>query len=178
MTPTGRFPGNALFYLLTIAAFALFGYTVYSRARVVAKGRPDHRLDKPLGRVLGLIPWVAGNLRVARPRYWYSGLLHTLILWGFLVLQVRTANFLLEGVSERISLQSLGGKLYRALMPIMDIFNVLVLVGVAMAWVRRLFFAPRRLTVGRDGYIILGFTGMLMISDISGYGQQDRLRAP
>ena len=62
-----------------------------------AKGRSDNRLDKPILRTLDLLPWVVGNLRVARPRFWYSGILHTFILWGFIVLQVRTFNFLLEG---------------------------------------------------------------------------------
>ena len=48
---------------------------------------------------------LVGNQRVARRRYWYSGTLHTMIWWGFIVLQVRTLNFLLNGVDHDISFE-------------------------------------------------------------------------
>ena len=55
-----------------------------------------------------------------------------MIYWGFIVLQVRTLNFLLKGVSEDISLEHLGGIFYDVLVRApMDMFNILVLIGCA-----------------------------------------------
>ena len=178
MTPTNGPVGKSLYMIIALGAFLFFGYSISKRARFVAKARSDNRLDKPILRTLDLLPWVVGNLRVARPRFWYSGILHTFILWGFIVLQVRTLNFLLEGVSERITLQKLGGWLYRPLMPVMDLFNLLVLVGVGMAAARRLLFPPKRLTVTRDGYIILGFTTAMMVTDIMANATKIALERP
>ena len=178
MTPTSGPVGKSLYMVIALGAFLFFGYSISKRARFVAKAKSDNRLDKPILRTLDLLPWVVGNLRVARPRFWYSGILHTFILWGFIVLQVRTFNFLLEGVSERITLQKLGGWLYRPLMPVMDLFNLLVLVGVGMAAARRLLFPPKRLTVTKDGYIILGFTTAMMVTDIMANATKIALERP
>jgi len=83
MTPTNNSTGKLLFLIVTICALAFFSRSMSTRAAFIKMGQPDNRLDKPLIRAFNLLPWVVGNLRVARPRYWYSGVLHTFILWGF-----------------------------------------------------------------------------------------------
>src|SRR3970040_339495 len=137
MAPSTEFPGN-LFYAITFFGFlAFFVYAAGVRFRWFLRGQWVNRFTRPIERVLGLIPWLLGNARVARPRYWYSGLLHTLILWGFIALQVRTLNFLLNGLHEDASLQSLLGDVYTGFRPALDAFNVLVIVGAGMAvWQR------------------------------------------
>ena len=50
--------------------------------------------------------------------------------------------------------------------PMMDMFNLLVLVGVAMAAFQRFFVRPPRLTLNMDAWIILGLLTLLMVSDI------------
>jgi hypothetical protein len=73
---------------------------------------------------------VLGTARVNRPYYWYAAILHTFIYWGFLTLQIRTLNFLIEGFYHDASLQHLFGSVYDVYRPVMDLFDVLVIIGV------------------------------------------------
>ncbi len=79
-----------------------------------------------------------------------------MIWWGFIVLQIRTLNFLLNGIDHASRFEEILGNLYDyVLWPMMDLFNLLVLVGVAMAAFQRFFWPPERMTLNMDGWIIL-----------------------
>ena len=145
---------------------AFFVYSALPRLRWFLAGKPLNRLDNLLWRLTGMLPYLLGNARVARKRYWYSGLLHTLIWWGFVVLQIRTLNFLLNGVDHDISFEALVPRVYDVVRPLMDGFNILVILGVAMAAWQRLFWKPQRMTLNRDGWFILGFIFFLMVTDV------------
>jgi Fe-S oxidoreductase len=166
MTPANEFPGNIIFYALFVGFIAFFIWSAVPRAKWFFEGKPLNRLDHLFWRITGLVPYLLGNARVARRRYWYSGLLHTMIWWGFIVLQVRTLNFLLNGVDHSISLEANLGIIYDLLRPVMDLFNVLVLIGVGMAAWQRFVWRPKRMTLNMDGWIILFFIGYLMFTDI------------
>jgi|FLYL01.1.fsa_nt_gi Fe-S oxidoreductase len=166
MTPANEFPGNVFFYALFLGFMAFFVWAAATRFRWFFIAKPLKRLDHLFWRIGGLIPWLLGNARVARPRYWYSGVLHTMIWWGFIVLQIRTLNFLLNGVDHDVSFEGLAPRAYDVLRPVMDLFNVLVIVGVGMAAFQRFFWRPRRLTLNADAWIILGFITWLMITDV------------
>jgi len=169
MAPSTEFPGNIGFYLALSSFVCLFLFLAGARAAVILRGRWENRLGSPrdiMTRVVTMVPYVLGTSRVNQPRYWYAGLLHTMIFWGFLALQVRTLNFLLNGFSEEASLQSIFGVVYDGLRPVMDLFNVLVIVGVGMAAVQRAFVRPRRLTLNYDAWFILFLIWMLMVSDV------------
>jgi len=166
MAPSTELPGSIFYGLLFFGAVAFFLFSLGVRFRWFVRAQWVSRLDRLPERVWGLVPWLLGNARVARPRYWYSGLLHTLIFWGFIVLQVRTLNFLLNGIHEDISLQGLLGDVYTWFRPIMDAFNALVIAGVAMAAWQRLVWRPRRLTLNFDAWVILGLIAWLMVTDV------------
>ncbi|HLB26902.1 MAG TPA: (Fe-S)-binding protein [Dehalococcoidia bacterium] len=166
MAPSTEFPGN-LFYALTFFGFlTFFVYSVGVRFRWFLRGQWVDRFTRPVERAIGLIPWLVGNARVVRPRYWYSGLLHTMIWWGFIVLQIRTLNFLLNGVDDSASLEAIFGSLYDGLRPVMDAFNILVIVGTGMAAFQRFVWRPARLTLNWDAWIILGLIAWLMVTDV------------
>ena len=166
MLPTHEFPGNYVYYVSFAAALAFFAYSVSMKCRLRDR-RGDNRFDKLIDRVVSMGPYLLGNARVARKRYWYSGVLHWLIWWGFLVLQVRTINFLLKGFSTDISLEHLGGVYYDVIIRApMDLFNILVIVGCLMAAYQRRFWKPARTTLNFDGWLILWFIGFLMVSDV------------
>ncbi len=165
--PSHEFPGNYIYYISFIAGLAFFIYSVSVKVRGFATGKGDNRLDKLIDRLVSLVPYLVGNARVARRRYWYSGVLHSMIYWGFIVLQVRTLNFLLLGIDEDISLQHLGGVVYDVLVRApMDLFNILVLVGCAMAAWQRRFWKPARLTFNFDAWVILSLIAGMMVSDM------------
>ncbi|MEX2245629.1 MAG: (Fe-S)-binding protein [Dehalococcoidia bacterium] len=167
MLPSHEFPGNWVFYVASLSAVAIFAYSVSLKVRVFASGKRDWRFDHLIERVVSLGPYLVGNSRVVRPRYWYSGVLHTMIYWGFIVLQVRTLNFLLKGLDEDISLEHLGGAVYDwAVRGPMDLFNILVVVGCAMAAWQRAFWKPARLTLNWDAWLILFLISFLMVTDV------------
>jgi len=167
MLPSHEYPGNIIYFVSLAAFIGFFIYSVSVKVRVFAQGKGDWRFDNPLERLISLIPYLLGNARVARKRYWYSGLLHTLIYWGFIVLQVRTLNFLLKGFDEDISLEHLLGTVYDITVRApMDMFNILVLVGCAMAAWQRRFWKPARMTFNMDAWLILFFIAFLMVTDV------------
>jgi len=169
MAPSTSFPGNIGFYLALAAFISLFLFLVSLRASVILRARWENRLGSPremLARAVGMVPYVLGTTRVNRPQYWYAGVLHTFIFWGFLALQVRTLNFLLNGFNEDVSLQSIFGIVYDGFRPVMDLFNVLVIVGVGMAAVQRAFWKPKRLTLNWDAWTILFLIWFLMVTDV------------
>ncbi len=167
MVPSNDFPGLIFFYLLFFGAIAFFAFAAGQRVRVFASGRPDNRFDRLPERLAQMIPYVLGNLRVAtRKRYWYSGILHSLIFWGFIVLQIRTLNFILEGVYNDISLENIFDEPYAYFRPVMDAFNLLVIVGCVMAAAQRLLWKPPRMTFNRDAWVILFLIFWMMVTDI------------
>ncbi len=167
MLPAHEFPGNYIYYVSLFLALAFFAYSCYIKGSVILRGKGDNRFDHLFERMTSIVPYLLGNSRVARKRYWYSGLLHSMIWWGFLVLQIRTLNFLLKGINESISFEHLGGVFYDVLVRApMDGFNILVLVGCAMAAWQRRFWKPARMTFNLDAWLILFFIAFLMVSDV------------
>jgi Fe-S oxidoreductase len=165
--PSHEFPGNYIYYVSFIVAVAFFIYSVSIKVSIFARGKGDNRFDKLVERLTSLVPYLVGNSRVARPRYWYSGLLHTMIYWGFIVLQVRTLNFLLLGIDRDLAIEEWGGHIYDVLIRApMDQFNILVLIGCGMAAWQRRFWKPARMTFNFDAWLILFFIAFLMITDI------------
>src|SRR3989442_1761780 len=165
--PSTDFPGNIFFYAFLIGFLAFFLWSVSVRLRWFASAQWVNRFTKPIERVVGLFPYLLANSRVVRPRYWYSGLLHSLIWWGFIVLQVRTLNFLLNGIDHDISFEKNLGDVWDYLMrPTMDVFNILVIAGVAMAAFQRFVWRPQRLTLNYDAWIILFLIFWLMVTDV------------
>ena len=166
MAPSTEFPGSLFYAIIFFGFLAFFIYSAAIRYRWFLRGQWVNRFTDPVRRTLGLIPFVLGNSRVARGKYWYSGTLHLFIFWGFLVLQVRTINFLLNGINEDASLQSLLGDVYTGFRPVMEVFSLIVIVGTLMAAWQRLFWRPKRMTLNIDGWIILGLIAWLMVTDI------------
>jgi Fe-S oxidoreductase len=179
MAPSTEFPGN-VFYAITFFGFiAFFVYSAGIRYRWFARGQWVNRFGDPIRRAVGLIPRVLANERVARRKYWYSGMLHSLIFWGFIVLQIRTLNFLLNGIHEDVSLESALSDVYTiGLRPLMDVFNLLVIVGVLMAAWQRFFWRPQRMTLNLDGWICLGLIGWMMVTDIFANSAEIALERP
>ncbi len=170
MAPSVQFPGNIFFYLILASVLAFFAYTVYVRTALLLVGKPDWRFDRLWERIVSFVPLVLAIWRVIRPRYWYSGILHLAIFWGFLTFQVNTINFFLEGFHKDAALLSWAEGLYTAYFPAMQVFEILVVIGVVMAVARRLIVKPPRLSLNWDAYVILSFIALLMVTDLFATG--------
>jgi Fe-S oxidoreductase len=166
VAPSLEFPGIIFFYLIIVGFTAFFLLTI--AARIIpffrAKGplRLDH-LPERFGTFLGIM---IGQWKFFRRKYWYSGILHPLIFWGFLVLLFRSLNMLLGGITDPLSLEHLPFHIWDGWRPVMDTFNVLVIVGIAMGAYERFVVKPPRLTLNLDAWRILGLIFFLMVSDI------------
>ncbi len=168
MAPSTEFPGNVFFYLILLGAFAFFGLTIITRLIPFFKAKGAPRFDHLPKRVADVALVMVGQSRFYRRQYWYAGIVHPLIFWGFLVLLIRSLNLLLDGVHEDLSLQSMLGDIYTYYRPVMDLFNVLVMLGVGMATYQRIFVRPPRLTLNWDAWVILSLIFFLMVTDILG----------
>jgi Fe-S oxidoreductase/nitrate reductase gamma subunit len=166
MAPSAQFPGNIAFYLIFGLSLLFFAYSAGLRTVLVFLGKPDFRFDRLWQRIVSFVPLVLAIWRVIRPRYWYAGILHLAIFWGFLTFQVNTINFFLEAFHEDAAFLSWAEGLYTAYFPAMQVFEALVLVGVIMAVARRQIAKPPRLSLNWDALLILGFIGLLMITDL------------
>lgn len=165
MRPTDNAIGLAIMAIILMAALVIFLYSVRYRLKLVAKGGRENRLDKLHRRIAGVIVYVLGQKRMFDEKY--AGFMHVFIFWGFVMLSFWTITFVGEGlkggyVFPLIKSPDLG-PLY---ISFVDIFELLVIIGVAMAFWRRLVSKPDRLTLNFDGLFALIMILSLMVSDV------------
>jgi Fe-S oxidoreductase/nitrate reductase gamma subunit len=93
------------------------------------------------------------------------GLNHSVLFWSFLCLLVANTEFLFHGLfPQTIALSLLPAPLYYTLAFIFDIISIVVLICVAIAFARRIFFPPDYIEAhSRDAFVILGLVAGLMI---------------
>ncbi len=159
-------PGRAIFALLVLAAVVFFIYSVSRRIRVLLAGQPDNRFTRISERVGRTFQYAFAQRRMFRDPY--AGSFHILIFSGFMVLTVRSLELVVEGlIPGFVLLPGMVGNLYTL---VKDVFEVLVLLGVAMAVLRRLFARPKRLDLSMDAWLILFLIAYLMASDLVAEG--------
>jgi Fe-S oxidoreductase len=122
--------------------------------------RADPRFDRWGERIKSLLVYVLGQARMLR---WpYSGVLHVLIFWGFLVLMSAITQGIVEALWLGFHMDDvpLGG----VIALLQDLFFVLVLTGVIMALINRLVVKPVRFRGSHtgDAVLILSWIGALV----------------
>jgi len=147
--------------VVLLAAVAYFAVRAAGLYRMLRRGGPDRRFDRPLERIAGVLQYVGLHTRMFRNLY--SGLLHVFIFYGFVVLLTAILDALIQGISPGHDLGPIGGHGWLAFLQ--DLFGVLVLVGVVMALVNRLLIRPRQFQESNevDALIILGLIATIMV---------------
>jgi len=154
--------GRTVFGLLVLLAIAVFVYSMSRRIRVLLAGRPDNRFTRIGERILRTLEYAFAQKRMFRD--FYAGFFHILIFGGFLVLTVRTIALVVEGlVPHFVLLRGVPGNAYTL---VKDVFEVLTLLGVALAVFRRAFARPKRLDLTWDAWLILFLIAFLMVTDL------------
>jgi len=154
--------GRTVFGLLVLLAIAVFVYSMSRRIRVLLAGRPDNRFTRIGERILRTLEYAFAQKRMFRD--FYAGFFHILIFGGFLVLTVRTIALVVEGlVPHFVLLHGVPGNAYTL---VKDVFEVLTLLGVALAVFRRAFARPKRLDLTWDAWLILFLIAFLMVTDL------------
>ena len=132
--------GKAAFYWLAAVAILVFLYGVYARFAAYAQGREDprDRLSNLPARTLAATRTVLSNAN-QYDRDLYAGVMHTFVLWGFLVLVVATTILAIDiDLYRPLTGESFWvGDFYLAYQFVVDAFGLLFVVGVGMALYKR-----------------------------------------
>ncbi len=163
-------PGVLALWLLAAAAFGFFGHRCWRLIGLLRRGRSEDRLDR-IGRRLA---HTAKHV-LLQPRLFNEpgiGLAHFLIFWGFVLYAACFGWSLARGLlpflpvpyPDQVAVVGLG----------LEVFAGLVLVALAVALARRLFFAPNYLHQSWDAHLILALIGLLMLTTL--FGSAFRLR--
>lgn len=139
-------------------------YGFHQRYRVWRLGRPDER-SKEIGKRIGIficttIVDVFAHRKFLRQPF--SGIMHLVVFWGFIIL-------LLASAVDAISYYSgyhIQGSLYLWFSLISDLGGFLILLGILMAAFRRYIWKPKSLnSLLDDGIILASITAIV----ITGY---------
>ncbi|MBI4635578.1 MAG: (Fe-S)-binding protein [Candidatus Rokubacteria bacterium] len=141
----------ALFYALSAAAIAVFGYGVWSRIEKYRRGRPAHRLAglrARLGRAAGAV----ASHSTLRKRARWVGLAHLAIFWGFAALFIGTVIIMIDYDMVRLANPAWRfwrGAFYLWYSVALDVMGVAFLAGLAVMMVRRWRGRPEELDYTR-----------------------------
>lgn len=138
-------------YALLAPTIAIAGYGVYRKLARWRRGLPADRFDRPAERLRLLVEHAVAERRTMRDRY--AGLFHGLVVAGFAVLTVATTVVALDADFGTTIMRG-GFYLYFQSLTV-DLFGALVMVGVALAAVRRFVARPARLVYTDEAAWIL-----------------------
>ncbi|MGB7297151.1 MAG: heterodisulfide reductase-related iron-sulfur binding cluster [Candidatus Aminicenantales bacterium] len=131
-----------LFSVVILVTAGAFAYPVYLRIQILRRGRPEMRggaLFRRLGDTLSKIFLQKCTLKKERV---FTGFMHVFIFYGALTFDTMTINHTLEGYFDKFYLfGETGFGLFFSL--IVDVFAILVLVGVTFFAVRRFIVRPK-----------------------------------
>jgi Fe-S oxidoreductase/nitrate reductase gamma subunit len=138
-------------YLMLVVSVAIAAYGVWQRVQVWRRGLPANRFDRPGQRLRLLLKHAAAQRRTVREKY--AAVFHTFIYTGFIILIIATT---VVAIHEDLGLPIMQGRFYLYFQSfIVDIFGILVLVGVGIALYRRLFLQPQKLVYTEESTLIL-----------------------
>ncbi|CAN5846917.1 (Fe-S)-binding protein [soil metagenome] len=161
---TQQVPLYPLAPLIFALAVVLFVLLMARHLRIFAAARPAPVTDQPESRFRSLIVYGIAQVRMFRDPD--AGMLHAAIFWGFVILTVGTADRVSFGLVQAVLGWPLDGWLWRLLLLAQNLFVLAVLSAVGWALFKRLVWrAPRRLTLSRDGVVILLLIGGVVVTE-------------
>jgi len=158
--------------VLGAVAVSIFIYAFYRRVRLWRIGRPDDRFSHLGERVWAFIAykvvhlWLHGKFfgvtRKLRFKELYPGIIHYLIFTGCVVLFLGTV---LVAASHYLY-NFLEGGIYLAFSLVLDIFGLLLIIGIILAMCRRYIQKPDRLDNRAEDLVALL---LLLVLAVSGF---------
>ena len=159
-------------YILGFVVILVFAYGVFRRIQLWRQGQPDRRSDRLGSRLLSVLTHGIGQVRIAQDLY--AGVMHLTIFWGMVALFLGTVLATVDWDVTRLFMgfQFLTDGLYVFYELILDIFGLLLMLGLGMAAYRRYILRPARLLNNLGGGLSLDdayVLGMLALIAITGY---------
>jgi Fe-S oxidoreductase/nitrate reductase gamma subunit len=143
------------------AGLAVLAYEIYFYLRLLMQFQPQKRLDDPGRRIGKLFKFVFGQRRLLDQIT--MGSAHFMIFWGFIIISFGTLSFFGKGFHAGFRLPILGTVLNQPFLFLLDLFSILVLIGIAIAVIRRFFPGSERMPRGWEEATILILIGGLMV---------------
>lgn len=166
---------NVIFALIFAVAVGAFLLSAIRLIRLISLGGPDGRLHGSLAkRFQTMLVYAFAQKRVVSEKF---GINHSLLFWGFLVLFLANAEFVINGLFPTVSLRLLGPTLYLFFTLLFDLVSLLVLVCVGVAVFRRIVVRPTHIeALSGDAFLILGLVAGLMIAFFGLHGGEIALQ--
>lgn len=142
-------------YVLGFFVILVFIYGVLRRVRLWRQGQPDQRNDQIAKRLVSVVVHGVGQFRITQDVY--AGIMHLTIFWGMVVLFLGTILATIDWEVTRLfwGFQFLEDGLYVFYELVLDIFGLLLLIGLGMAAYRRYILRPKRLQNNLGGGLAL-----------------------
>lgn len=138
-------------YALLVPTIAIGAWGLWRRVRRWRRGRAESRFDRPAERLKRLFVHALAQRRTAQERY--AGAFHRFITYGFIVLTIATIVVALDADFGTSIMQGAFYLYFQSL--IVDVFGVLVLIGIGMAAVRRYVRRPGKLVYTDEATLLL-----------------------
>ncbi len=161
-------PGYVYFWVLAAVGIGGVIWSLSRRFQLLTLGRGENRFDDPVGRLKDVLVYAIGQKKMFQDPF--AGFFHILIFYGFLVVSVRTVTMVIEGLFAGWELPLLHTGVGHAYLFSKDIFEALVLIGIALAAGRRLFAPPKRIVQSFGAWLVLILIFLLMVTDLASEG--------
>jgi len=159
--------------LIIVTLSSVFAVSAWRRFNLAKVGTAtwESRLSE-IPKRLGLV-WTFAFYQKKMRNYLWAGLAHQFIFLGFVVLLMRTLILWGRGFFPSFNLFVLGHEPLLGVLPLgamygflKDVFEGLVLLGVAVFVYYRVVRPQKRMTLGVEGLIILGIISTMMLADL------------
>jgi len=161
-------PGVVWFWIATVVGVGGVVYSLSRRFQVLRLGRAENRFDRVGERLKRVLVYAIGQKKMFDDPF--AGLYHLLIFYGFLVVSLRTVAMVLEGLFGGWELPLLHTAVGHAYLFSKDLFELAVIVGLALAVYRRLVQRPSRVVQSFGAWQVIVLIGMLMVTDLGSEG--------
>ena len=168
---------NLIFAVILAAAVVAFFLSAFRLIRLIRLGQPDARLTGEFSkRLRTMFLYAFAQKRVVAEGFGYN---HLLLFWGFMVLFMANAEFVVGGLFPAFSLRFLGPVLYPVLTFAFDFMSLIVLFCAGLAFFRRLVIRPDYIDYkSSDAFLVLSLVAGLMLAFFGMHGAEIALRTP
>ena len=152
--------------IFALVSFCLFIYRARHLISCISIGdrEPLVRTNGPGTRLLKTSRYVLGQICSRKRPYTATGIMHTIIFWGFLFLIPTASEAVLRIIFPKFSFSFLGTFLYGTLTFLQDFMALGVMIAIIGATVRRFISKPDRVENHWDAPVILGLIAGVIIT--------------
>lgn len=157
--------GRVAIYVLLALPVGFLAYGLARRIRTWQRGQPVHRFDHLGSRIWGTITKSILHGRIVRRGNIYGGVMHVNLFWGFVLLFIGTIIVMVQDdiAGPFFGINFYSGNFYLGYKLVMNVAGLALIVGVLMAFYKRLVTGSPWKETSADDLILLGFLLVLCV---------------